>query len=85
MQNNKVSQIVVFGGEILQVTPAKETKVVDTVGAGDAFSSVMLLGILRDWPLTLCLQRAQEFASAIVSIRGAVCLDKVFYQRFVDI
>ncbi len=72
-------------GEILQVTPEKETKVVDTVGAGDAFSSVMLLGILRDWPLTLCLQRAQEFASAVVGIRGAVSLDKAFYQRFIDI
>ncbi len=71
-------------GEKLQVTPEKETNVVDTVGAGDAFSSVMLLGILKNWPLMLCLQRAQEFASAVVGIRGAISLDKAFYQRFVD-
>ena len=44
----------------------------DTVGAGDAFASVLLLGELRGWPLRLTLQRAGEFASAVCGIAGAV-------------
>jgi fructokinase len=56
--------------------------VVDTVGAGDAFSSVMILGISRDWPLQLSLDRAQQFASAVVGQRGATVHDRRFYQPF---
>ena len=44
----------------------------DTVGAGDAFASVLLLGELRGWPLRTTLQRAGEHASAVCGIAGAV-------------
>jgi fructokinase len=44
----------------------------DTVGAGDAFASVLLLGELRGWPLLATLQRAGEYASAVCGIAGAV-------------
>ena len=44
----------------------------DTVGAGDAFASVLLLGELRRWPLRTTLQRAGEYASAVCGIAGAV-------------
>ena len=44
----------------------------DTVGAGDAFASVLLLGELRGWPLRTTLQRAGEYASAVCGIAGAV-------------
>lgn len=44
----------------------------DTVGAGDAFASVLLLGELRGWPLRTTLQRAGEYASAVCGIVGAV-------------
>lgn len=46
--------------------------VVDYVGAGDAFSSVAIVGLLKDWPLPLILERADQFARAILGIRGAV-------------
>ncbi len=59
-------------------------KVIDTVGAGDAFSSVMLLGILHDWPIELSLNRAQQFAAGIVGIQGAIRSDKGFYQSFIE-
>ncbi|MBR7778702.1 PfkB family carbohydrate kinase [Undibacterium rugosum] len=58
---------------------ASAVDVVDTVGAGDAFSAIVLLGLLRDWPRLLSLQRAQAFATAICGVRGAVG-DKPFYQ-----
>ena len=44
----------------------------DTVGAGDAFASVLLLGELRGWPLRTALERAAAHASAVCGIDGAV-------------
>lgn len=66
------------------VTPAAGGEVVDTVGAGDAFASVVILGLLHDWPLPLTLQRAQQFASRIVRQRGATVSDPTFYAPFVQ-
>lgn len=71
-------------GEWLSVGPALQTEVVDCVGAGDAFAAVLLLGLARDWELSLTLQRAQNFASALVGRRGATVQDRCFYQPFVD-
>lgn len=71
-------------GNVSRVSPELATDVVDTVGAGDSFSSVLLLGQYKNWPLHTTLQRAQQFASAIVGIQGATINDKAFYQPFVD-
>jgi len=54
-------------------------KVIDTVGAGDAFASVLICGLLYDWPLEVTLDRAQAFASRIVGCRGAVPDDPALY------
>nr|WP_307189249.1 PfkB family carbohydrate kinase [Massilia sp. UBA6681] len=54
--------------------------VIDTVGAGDAFSAIFLLGKMRGWPLDLSLARANEFAGAICAIPGAVPRDLGFYD-----
>lgn len=56
--------------------------VVDTVGAGDAFSSVMLLALARHWSIDVALQRANEFAAGICGIRGAIPSDLEFYQKY---
>jgi fructokinase len=69
-------------GERLQVKPEQATQVVDTVGAGDAFSSVLLLGQVKGWAMAQTLQRAQQFASAVVGLRGATTPDREFYQAF---
>ena len=68
----------------LSVAPDTATEVVDTVGAGDAFSSVLLLGIILGWPGQLTLDRAQQFASAVVGQRGATSQDRGFYQKFLN-
>jgi fructokinase len=57
--------------------------VIDTVGAGDAFSAIFLLGRARRWPLELTLARANEFAGAICAISGAVPQDIGFYDKWV--
>lgn len=65
-----------------EVRPDTETAVVDTVGAGDAFCSVLLLGLIRQWPLPLALRYAQQFAGAVVGMRGATTRDAGFYESF---
>ena len=64
------------------VAPEAASTVVDTVGAGDAFASVFLLGILNGWSLDNTLHRAQDFASALVGVRGATVEDPAFYAGF---
>ena len=71
-------------GECLKTRPERPVEVVDTVGAGDAFSAVMIVGILRDWPLQTCLDRAQNLASALVGQRGATVHDPGFYAPFAN-
>ena len=53
----------------------------DTVGAGDAFASVFLLGELRGWPLATTLARAAGFASGVCGIDGAVDADSPIYSQ----
>jgi len=65
-------------------SPEITTDVVDTVGAGDSFSSVLLLGLYKNWSLDITLQRALQFASAVVGIQGATIDDKAFYKPFID-
>lgn len=71
-------------GEFIEVVPVGDLVVVDTVGAGDAFAAVLLLGMQYDWPLSVTMERAQSFASALVSQRGATVQDLSFYRPFVD-
>ena len=58
--------------------------VIDTVGAGDAFSAIFLLGKMRGWALGLTLARANEFAGAICAIAGAVPRDLGFYDKWMS-
>jgi fructokinase len=65
---------------VYQVRPRSNIRLVDTVGAGDAFTSVMLLGLLNEWPREVTLRRAQDFASEVCAHRGATVRDQQFYQ-----
>lgn len=69
--------------ETCSVQPGNAANVVDTVGAGDAFTSVLLLGLHKAWSLQITLDRAQQFASKVVGLRGATTQDKTFYQSFI--
>lgn len=70
-------------GEPFDIVPGPHTTVVDTVGAGDAFSAVFILGILSDWSMEKTIRHAQEFASAVVGKRGATVADRTFYIEIV--
>jgi len=67
-----------------EAAPLRTPKVVDTVGAGDAFTSVLILGITLAWPLEQTMQRAQQFASLMVAQQGATVHDLAFYQSMIS-
>nr|WP_232526087.1 carbohydrate kinase [Sulfuriferula nivalis] len=55
---------------------------IDTVGAGDGFAAVCILGMLQGWTSEHTLSRANYFAAAICGIRGAIPENSTFYQPF---
>ncbi len=61
--------------------PPRLRDVVDTVGAGDAFSAVVIAGMLHDWPVAATLRRALAFAGEICMIRGALPPERDIYER----
>jgi len=76
--------VVVDGDGIFEAAPPAEVEVVDTVGAGDAFSAVFILGLANGWPIELSLERAIEFAAAVCTVPGATTEDRQLYSRFED-
>lgn len=70
-------------GEFIEATPPAPGHIADTVGAGDAFASVLLLGLHHGWPLAMTLARAQTFASALLGQTGATVQDRAFYRPFI--
>lgn len=80
----KGAELLTSDNEHYSVEPSKGLIITDTVGAGDAFTSVVITGLNNNWPLSKTIQRAQEFASAIVQQRGATVNNKEFYFDFLN-
>ncbi len=66
--------------EYFEIKPKPSNQIIDTVGAGDAFASVCIIGLLNQWPVSVMLQRAQQFASLLVEQRGAILKDINLYN-----
>jgi len=67
-----------------RIDPSGSTPVVDTVGAGDAYSAILAIGYLNGWPPDRILSIGTAFAAAICGIRGAVPEDADFYKPFLE-
>lgn len=86
----KLERIIVTLGEygafvvsedgIVEGRPGNIGHIVDTVGAGDAFSSVMIMGLIKNWKISETLDRALVFASAICQQQGATNRNRSLYQ-----
>jgi len=70
------------GGEVSMMPKGEPVAVVDTVGAGDGFSAVFIMGQLQGWPAEQTLTRAHAFAAAICTLRGAIPEQADFYAPF---
>lgn len=64
--------------------PVVVDDIADTVGAGDAFSAVTILGLLSGWSAGVTLQRALQFAARICRQRGATAVDPSLYDTFMQ-
>ncbi len=62
--------IAVYGNNIWYC-PARDVKVVDTLGAGDGFAGGFLYGLSAGWSIPECLQLGSYIAGEIVSRLGA--------------
>jgi fructokinase len=62
--------IIVTDREISE-QPAVAVKVVDTVGAGDAFTAAVVIGLLRRLPLAVIHRHAASLAGFVCTQRGA--------------
>ncbi len=78
------AELLAGNGQTVRVVPDAVTDVVDTIGAGDALTSVVIAGLMHGWSYRQTLERAQAFASAIVGRRGATVSEPGFYRQFTD-
>lgn len=62
---------MVIRGEAVDRLPATATSIVDTVGAGDAFTAALCKGLLAKEPLATIHQRASRVAAWVCSQSGA--------------
>ena len=62
--------------------PAEAIKVVDSVGAGDAYAAMLVAGLLKKWQPEKILERTSLFASRICEIKGAIPDSASFYEPF---
>lgn len=69
---------------IFTAPPSRPVKVADTVGAGDAYAAVSIVGLLQGWQPQKIVQAAAAFAARICEIEGAIPTNKSFYTDTTD-
>lgn len=57
---------------ILSHIPTPETKVTDTVGAGDSFTAAFITSLLQGEPAAVCHRKAVDTAAKVCTIHGAI-------------
>lgn len=68
-------------GILVEAQRTHGVAIMDTVGAGDAFSAVVCHGILQSWDERTILRRANAFALDVCGFRGATSPDLALYEK----
>jgi fructokinase len=71
-------------GHVYRAHGSSVDGVVDTVGAGDAVSAVLIAGGILGWAPEETIERADALARAVCRIRGAVPESDAFYEPFLS-
>lgn len=74
--------LVDLNTRVFSVPPMQIKNFRDSVGAGDAFTAVIITGLLKNWEYNRMLQIATDFAAEICQQEGATRFDKVLYTKF---
>lgn len=61
------------------------SEITDTTGAGDAFSAVICLGFMQGWDLMQINKLANEFASQICTVNGAIPKNDRIYEDLIEL
>ncbi|MBL1260301.1 MAG: carbohydrate kinase [Thiotrichaceae bacterium] len=69
---------------VIKPHSAEVAGMVDTVGAGDAFSAVVIYGLTVGWQWSQIVKRAVAFATAICGVRGGVFRLQQNYDHFLQ-
>jgi fructokinase len=59
---------------------SKPVEIIDTVGAGDAFASIFCIGCLQNWKLKKINKLANDFASELCKVNGAIPKSNEIYE-----
>jgi fructokinase len=71
-----------INGRRYDAKPAPNVRVVDTVGAGDAYAAMLVAGILGEGSPEAIISEATRFSGRICTIGGAIPGDRQFYEDF---
>jgi fructokinase len=66
------------------IGPVRGLAVADTVGAGDAYASILAAGYLGGWDSERILNIASLFSAAICRVEGALPDTDLFYDEFLE-
>lgn len=80
-KGHKGSDLYTSSGSF-SIDAAKSEKVVDSVGAGDAYAAMLAAGLIKNMPPEIIIQNASAFASSICKIKGAIPETEAFYEPF---
>jgi len=72
------------GDECFRIAAAPVPAMMDTVGAGDAYTAILAMGFLMNWAPETILERAAEFAGAVCGLPGAIPEEVSFYQPYLN-
>ena len=78
----------IFSNDVLRTYPGFNVRVVDTVGAGDAFAAALLHGVHQGWPMYLSASLANALGAVVAGRSGATpewsmkeCLELIKSQK----
>lgn len=80
-RGSKGALSITDGTRVFDVPAPPVRELVDTVGAGDAFSAIVCLGLMQCWDHQATLDRAAAFAADLCSVRGATTTDFALYEK----
>lgn len=72
----------IFNREGYNFTVNKIENIVDTVGAGDALSTILCIGYIEKLSIEEINKIASQFAAELCTIEGALPEDKLFYEKY---
>lgn len=75
---------ILIKGNTISEYKSIPAKLVDTVGAGDAFSAMLAIGYILDWNIEKTVKLASEFAAEICTVIGALPEDDNIYNKYLE-